>query len=216
MKNTLLMFFVLFPILGFSQEKDYSYTFIDINTTHSNDIGYVGDVYLGLPASLYLKGSVRDEEVKTKETIYSKSREIVAIGYHSSIADIFKNVSKSGFAFNFARVMDVYAELGVNQWELTNPENEEKTGLDLYAHAGIKTGNSEGWEFNLFLESTKMADVELDPITQKIDYSLNGELNNNFGFKFINNSLDNFGYSLGLSHDDFSGLTPSIGIRISL
>ena len=43
MKNTLLMFFVLFPILGFSQEKDYSYTFIDINTTHSNDIGY--DLY---------------------------------------------------------------------------------------------------------------------------------------------------------------------------
>ena len=132
MKNTLLMFFVLFPILGFSQEKDYSYTFIDINTTHSNDIGYVGDIYLGLPASLYLKGSIRDEEVKTKETIYSKTREIVAIGYHSSIADIFKNVSKSGFAFNFARVMDVYAELGVNQWELTNPENEEKTGSDLY------------------------------------------------------------------------------------
>ena len=98
----------------------------------------------------------------------------------------------------------------------SNPENEEKTGSDLYAHAGIKTGNSEGWEFNLFLESTKMADVELDPITQEIDYSLNGELNNNFGFKFINNSLDNFGYSLGLSHDDFSGLTPSIGIRISL
>ena len=60
MKNTLLMFFFLFPILGFSQEKDYSYTFIDINTTYSNDIGYVGDIYLGLPASLYLKGSVRD------------------------------------------------------------------------------------------------------------------------------------------------------------
>ena len=44
MKNTLLMFFVLFPILGFSQEKDYSYTFIDINTTHSKDNGYVGEI----------------------------------------------------------------------------------------------------------------------------------------------------------------------------
>ena len=61
-----------------------------------------------------------------------------------------------------------------------------------------------------------MADVEMNPVTQKIEYSLEGELNNNIGFKFINNATNNFGYSLGLSHDDFSGLTPSIGIRISL
>ena len=216
MKKILILIFMLFPVFSYSQEKKYSYSYIDINATYSNDIGYVSEISLGLPAGVYLKGSIRNENTETKNTIYDKTRETVAVGYHTTIADIFKNVTKSGFAFNFARVMDVYAELGVNQWELTNPENEEKTGSDLYAHAGIKTGNSDGWEFNLFLESTKMADVELDPITQKIDYSLDGELNNNFGFKFINNSLDNFGYSLGLSHDDFSGLTPSIGIRISL
>ena len=59
-------------------------------------------------------------------------------------------------------------------------------------------------------------EISSNPVTQKIEYSLEGELNNNFGFKFINNTTNNFGYSLGLSHDDFSGLTPSIGIRIRL
>ena len=216
MKKLLLLFFLMFPVLVFPQDKEFSYTFLDIIATHNNDIGYVGDVYLGLPASIYIKGSARNENAKTKNTIYDKSRQIVAIGYHSSIADIFKNVSKSGYSFNFARIMDVYAELGVNKWELTNPEKEMKTGSDIYAQAGIKAGDPDGWEFNLFLESTKMADVELDPITQKIDYSLDGELNNNSGFKFINNATSNMGYSIGLSHDDFSGLTPSIGVRIGL
>ena len=107
-------------------------------------------------------------------------------------------------------------ELGVSKWELESPSNEVKTGSDLYAHAGIKTGNSDGWEFNLFLESTKMADIEMDSVTKKIEYSLDEEMNNNIGFKFINNSMENLGYSIGLSHDDFSGVTPSIGIRIRL
>jgi len=216
MKKLLLLFFLMFPVLVFPQDKEYSYTFLDIIATHNNDIGYVGDVYLGLPASIYIKGSVRNEDAKTKNTIYDKSRQIVSIGYHSSIADIFKNVSKSGYSFNFARIMDVYAELGVNKWELINPEQTMKTGSDIYAQAGIRAGNPDGWEFNFFLESTKMADVELDPVTQKINYSFDGELNNNFGFKFIKNATSSMGYSIALSHDDFSGFTPSVGVRIGL
>ena len=216
MKKLLLVFLILYPFVVFSQEKDYSYTYLDLIATNSSDVGYVGDIYFGLPGSIYLKGSVRNEDAESINTVYEKSREIVAVGYHSSIADLFKNVSKSGFSFNFARVMDIYAELGVSKWELESPSNEVKTGSDLYAHAGIKTGNSDGWEFNLFLESTKMADIEMDSVTKKIEYSLDEEMNNNIGFKFINNSMENLGYSIGLSHDDFSGVTPSIGIRIRL
>ena len=216
MKKILILIFMLFPVFSYSQEKKYSYSYIDINATYSNDIGYVSEISLGLPAGVYLKGSIRNENTETKNTIYDKTRETVAVGYHTTIADIFKNVTKSGFAFNFARIMDIYTELGVNQWELISPENDIETGSDLYAKAGIRTGNGDGWELDLFLESTKMADVEMNPVTQKIEYSLEGELNNNIGFKFINNATNNFGYSLGLSHDDFSGLTPSIGIRISL
>jgi hypothetical protein len=91
-----------------------------------------------------------------------------------------------------------------------------KTGSDIYAQAGLKMGDTGGWEFNLFLESTKLAEVDLDPISQKLKYSLDGEINNNFGFKFINHSMDNLGYSVGLSHDGFSGLSTSVGVRVGL
>lgn len=118
MKKLFLVFLILCPFVVFSQEKDYSYTYIDLIAINSSDVGYIGDVYFGLPGSTYLKGSVRNEDAKTVNTLYEKSREIAAFGYHTSIADLFKNVSKSGFSFNFARVMDIYAELGVSNWEL--------------------------------------------------------------------------------------------------
>ena len=86
----------------------------------------------------------------------------------------------------------------------------------MYAHAGVKMGNSEGWEFNLYLESTKLADIELNPVSEKLEYSLDGEINNNFGFRFINHSMRNLGYSFGLSHDDFSGVSTAIGVRFGL
>jgi hypothetical protein len=216
MKKLTLFLFLFFPILVFSQDKKFSYTFLDVIATNANGIGYIGDISLGLPASLYVKASLRDEEVKSDNTVYQKSKKIAALGYHSSIADIFKSVSKSGYSFNFARIMDVYVELGVNQWELENPTKQMKTGSDLYAQAGLKMGDTQGWEFNFFLESTKLAEVDLDPITKKLEYSLDGKINNNIGFKFINHSMKNMGYSVGLSHDDFSGLSTAVGVRFGL
>jgi hypothetical protein len=216
MNKLLLSLLIFAPILVAAQENEFSYTYIDITATNAEGVGYLGDVYLGLPASLYIKGSMRDEEVKSDNTIYQRSKKVAALGYHQSIADIFKNVSKSGYSFNFARIMDIFAELGVNQWELEDPINSIKTGSDLYAHAGVKMGNSEGWEFNLYLESTKLADIELNPVSEKLEYSLDGEINNNFGFRFINHSMRNLGYSFGLSHDDFSGLSTAVGVRFGL
>ena len=215
MKKLLSLLLFFSPIVT-AQDTEFSYTYIYITATNADGVGYLGDVYLGLPASLYIKGSVRDEEVKSDSTIYQRSKKVAALGYHQSIADIFKNVSKSGYSFNFARIMDIFVELGVNQWELEDPTSLIKTGSDLYAHAGVKMGNSEGWEFNLYLESTKLADIELNHVSEKLEYSLDGEINNNFGFRFINNSMSNVGYSFGLSHDDFSGLSTAVGIRFGL
>jgi hypothetical protein len=157
MKKLSLLLILFIPVLAFSQDKKFSYTYIDLIATNTNGIGYIGDISLGLPASLYVKGSIRDEEVKSGNTVYQKSKKIVALGYHSSIADIFKNVSKSGFSFNFARIMDVYAELGVNQWELENPTKITKTGSDIYAQAAkalITEGKANAVDFPEFATET--------------------------------------------------------------
>ena len=129
MKKLLSLLLFFSPIVT-AQDTEFSYTYIDITATNAEGVGYLGDVYLGLPASLYIKGSVRDEEVKSDSTIYQRSKKVAALGYHQSIADIFKNVSKSGYSFNFARIMDIFVELGVNQWELEDPTSLIKTGSE--------------------------------------------------------------------------------------
>ena len=148
MNSRFLIFLLLImSSVAHSQNKEFSYTYLELNATQSEDIGYVATISVGLPASIYLKGSVKNEDVKSKETLFQKTGQLVAIGYHSSIADIFKSVSKSGFSFNFARIMDVYAEIGANTWELENLENGTKGSTDAYVQAGIKMGNAEGGEF---------------------------------------------------------------------
>ena len=76
MKKLTLFLFLLFPVLTFSQDKKFSYTFLDVIATNINDIGYIGDISLGLPASLYIKGSIRDEEIKSDNTVYQRSKKI--------------------------------------------------------------------------------------------------------------------------------------------
>ena len=50
--------------------------------------------------------------------------------------------------------MDVYAELGVINGNSQIPKMK-KAGSDLYAHVGIKTGNSEGGSLICFLKAQK-------------------------------------------------------------
>ena len=89
--------FLIFLLLIMSsvvhaQNKDFSYTYVELNATQAENIGYVATISIGLPASIYLKGSVKNEDVKSKEALFQKTGQLVAIGYHSSIADIFKSV----------------------------------------------------------------------------------------------------------------------------
>ena len=215
----LIFLFLIMSSVVHSQEKDFSYTYVELNATQAENIGYVATISIGLPASIYLKGSVKNEDVKSKETLFQKTGQLVAIGYHSSIADIFKSVSKSGFAFNFARIMDVYAEIGANNWELENLENLEnltKGSTDAYVQAGVKIGDAEGWEYNLYLESSRLAEVAINPSTDEVEYALSDEVNNDIGIRVINNFGDRMSLNFSLNNNDFSGASAAFGVRFRL
>ena len=77
MNKLLLSLLIFAPILVAAQENEFSYTYIDITATNAEGIGYLGDVYLGLPASLYIKGSI--------------------YGYLYSWNNLFKNIALGRF-----------------------------------------------------------------------------------------------------------------------
>jgi hypothetical protein len=210
-----LLIIVLLTTSGFaySQNKDYSYTYIELSATQSEDIGHIGDISISLPVvPIYFRGSIKEEVVESIQTIYNKTGEVVTMGGHFSISEILNSVTK----FKLSKFVDIYAEIGVNKWELEDPTKLTETGTDVYAKAGLRTGNTSGWEFDLYLEQTRLVEPVYNPSTGVVDFSLSEETNNNLGIKVINHFRNRLSFSLGFNNDDFFGSSVSLGLRYSL
>ena len=199
-----------------ADDEDFSYTYFDLSAVQADDTGYDATVSLGLPFSLYLRGTLEDIDAEIENAIFQKSSSIVSLGTHVSIADLLKNVTKDGFKFNFARFMDFYAELGTDKWELENIEGVTEEGTDAYIQGGIRVGDADGWELSVYLENRSLAEVEINKDNGKAEYTLSDDVNNTLGIKFINNFHENMSMNINLDNDDIVGSTASIGIRFRL
>ena len=217
MSKLFILFLLMASSFAYSQDKDYSYTYIELSVTESEDVGYIGFLSIKLPAiPIYFKGAMKEEEVESEKTIYKKIGQTITVGVHSSIADILNSVSKNGLSFNFGQFMDIYAEIGANEWELENPSKLTETGTDAYAKAGLRIGDADGWEYDLFFEKTRLAEVKFNPITGVGEYQFAEETNDNLGIAVIKHFKNKIGFSLGFNNDDFSGPAISLGLRYSL
>ena len=213
----LLAVFLSFGVSFLSaDDEDFSYTYLDLSAVQAEDTGYDATLSLGLPFSLYLRGSLEDIDTEIENSFFKKSSSIISLGTHISIADILKNVTKDGFKFNFARFMDFYAELGTDKWELENIDGVSEEGTDAYIQGGIRVGDSEGWELSVYLENRSLAEIEINQENGKADYTLSDDVNNTLGIKFINNFHENMSMNINLDNDDVIGSTASIGIRFRL
>jgi hypothetical protein len=199
-----------------ADDEDFSYTYFDLSAVQADNTGYDATFSLGLPFSLYLRGSVEDIDAEIENAIFEKSSSIVTLGTHVSIADLLKNVTKDGFKFNFARFMDFYAELGTDKWELENIDGVSEEGTDAYIQGGIRVGDSEGWELSVYLENRSLAEVEISQENGKAEYTLSDDVNNTLGIKFTNNFQENMSLNINIDNDDVIGSTASIGIRFRL
>jgi len=199
-----------------ADDEDFSYTYFDLSAVQADNTGYDATFSLGLPFSLYLRGSVEDIDAEIENAIFEKSSSIVTLGAHVSIADLLKNVTKDGFKFNFARFMDFYAELGSDKWELENIDGVSEEGTDAYIQGGIRIGDSEGWELSVYLENRSLAEVEISQENGKAEYTLSDDVNNTLGIKFTNNFQENMSMNINIDNDDVIGSTASIGIRFRL
>ena len=216
MKNSLLIFLVLFSFNAHSADKDYSFTYLDLSLNYNDDVSYEGELSLNIPSlPVYLKGNLEHEKTEAENTEFDKDSTTIALGVHGSISDLVSTISAGGFDVNLKQILELYAELGFNKWELEDESNKLEDGTDAYARAGIRMGDSTAWEYDLFVEKTKIASVYTDPETGSTKYSLSDETNNKIGLKVINHFGENFSLNFGLSNDDFSGSSFSLGMRYS-
>ena len=216
MKKLLAVFLTFGVSFLSADDEDFSYTYLDFSAVQAEDTGYDATLSLGLPFSLYLRGSLEDIDTEIENSIFKKSSSIISLGTHISIADILKNVTKDGFKFNFARFMDFYAELGTDKWELENTQGVTEEGTDAYLQGGIRVGDSEGWELSIYLENRSLAEVEISQENGKAEYALSDDVNNTLGIKFTNNFQENMSLNINFDNDDVIGSTASVGIRFRL
>ena len=163
------------------------------------------------------------EKVEAENTEYDKTGTTIAIGVHTSLSDIFSNISSRGLTLNFKQLLELYAELGFNKWELEDALGKTEEGTDAYLRGGIRLGDSEGWELSLYMENTKVAEVDTNEICPiggscytDVDYTLSEETDSTMGIKFVNNFRENMSFSVNLDNNDSAGSTASLGIRFRL
>ena len=216
MKKSILAFLALFSFNVFSADKDYSFTYLDLSVNYNEDVSYEGELSLNLPSlPLYIKGNLLQEKTEVENIDFNKDLKTIAIGVHGSISDIVSTISSGGVNVNLKQIMELYAELGFNKWEVEDELNNLEDGTDAYARAGIKIGDASAWEYDLYVEKTKIANPFIDPVTGQTNYALSDETNNKLGLKVINHFGENISYNFGLSNDDFSGSSFSVGLRYS-
>ena len=216
MRRFLLAFFLIAPLSAHSSEEGYEYTYLALGATHSESIGYKGELSVGIPAlPFYVRAATQEEDVKTSGNPYTVSTELLSFGVHASVTEILNGISKGGLSFSFDTFLDVYAEIGATRWEVEDSLKAKRDGNDAYVRAGIKMGDPTTWEYDFFVEKTKLAELVLDPATNTSSYSLSSETNNNIGINVTTHFGNNFATSVGFNNDSFSGSTIALGVRLS-
>ena len=176
MKKYALIFLALFSFNAHTAGKDYSFSYLDLSVNYNDDISYEGELSLNIPSlPIYLKGNLEHEKTEVENAEFDKDSTTIALGVHGSVSDLVSTISSGGIDVNLKQILELYAELGFNKWELEDGSSNLEDGTDAYARAGIRMGDSTAWEYDLFVEKTKIASVYTDPETGSTKYSLSNE-----------------------------------------
>ena len=216
MRKTLVLCLIIAPFYLLPDDEDFSYTHLGLLYNEGDSKGATLEASMKLPLNLYLTGSVERSDYQIEGAEFEKNSESVRLGFHFSIADIFKKVSYKKLDIEVARFLDFYLELGPKKWELVDSLNINKSGTDINFIGGVRLGDSESWEANFFFDKSKQAEIARDPITNEAQYGIGEDTEDVFGFKAIRNYNKRIALVLEASDKSTSGSSYSLGFRYKL
>ena len=216
MRKTLFLCLLIAPFYLFSDDEEFSYTYLGLLYNEGDSKGATLEASMNLPLNLYLTGSLERSDYQMEGAEFEKNSESVRLGLHFSIADIFKRVSYKKLDIEVARFLDFYLELGPKKWELVDSLNINKSGTDINFIGGVRLGDSESWEANFFFDKSKQAEIARDPITNEAQYGIGEDTEDIFGFKAIRNYNKKIALVLEASDKSTSGSSYSLGFRYKL
>ena len=226
----LLLFTVLLGISTFSfsaeekKEKNegFKYSSIGIDLIQTDKTAIGAKASLPLPGGLYIVLERKAEGIDTSNDSYDRVINAARIGAHAGIGDIFSSVSAKGLKLNVKNVFDVYAELGVKSTAYESDINsfsEDDAKANIIA--GIRFGNSSGWEGKLFIDLSKDSELKIKSClpeqvcTQSIEYELDDETDQKFGAGIVYNINKRSAVSFEMSSSKIFDSSMKIGYQLN-
>ena len=193
----LLLTFSICSLSNSDKEKDppgFKYSSLGFHVIQTDETSFGGRLSLPLPGGLYFVVERKAEGIDIESDSYDRVINAARVGIHSGIGDIFSSISASGIKLSVKNIFDVYAELGLKSTAYETDINSfSKDDTKANAIAGIRFGNSQGWEGKLFVDFSKDADLSIKecPVgqvcSQAIEYELNDETDQKYGLGFTYN-----------------------------
>tara|TARA_Y100000385_G_scaffold29144_1_gene27446 strand:+ start:119 stop:814 length:696 start_codon:yes stop_codon:yes gene_type:complete len=154
-----ISFYVISDNHGSNKESNnYKYTSIGLHAIKSEKSGFALKVSVDLPGSFYAVLQRQADGIDYENESYDKVIDSARLGLHMGIGDIFESIATNNFEIKIKNFFDVFAELGVKTSDFDG-ERFNFEGNDTHASfiAGIRFGNSNGWEGKIFVDTSKEA-----------------------------------------------------------
>tara|TARA_B100000965_G_scaffold356618_1_gene334731 strand:- start:217 stop:906 length:690 start_codon:yes stop_codon:yes gene_type:complete len=194
MRHYLFALLIVFSSLSFSEDEKkeesnkFKYSSLDISLIQTDKTAVGAKASLPLPGGLYVVLERKAEGVDTSNDSYDRIINAARIGIHAGIGDIFSSISAKGVKLNVKNVFDVYTEFGVKSTAYDSEINSfSEDDAQANIIAGIRFGNSSGWEGKVFFDVSKDSEVKVKtcPVgqvcTEAIEYELDDETDRKFG-----------------------------------
>tara|TARA_X000000368_G_scaffold153172_1_gene120761 strand:- start:52 stop:741 length:690 start_codon:yes stop_codon:yes gene_type:complete len=194
MQHYLFALLIAFSSFSFSENEkkddsnDFKYSSLDIGFIQTDKTAIDAKASLPLPGGLYVVLERKAEGIDTSNDSYDRIINAARIGIHGGIGDIFSSISAKGVKLNVKNIFDVYAEFGVKSTAYDSEINSfSEDDAQANIIAGLRFGNSSGWEGKLFVDISKDSELKIKtcPIgqvcTEAIEYELDDETDQKFG-----------------------------------
>ena len=177
--------------------SDYKYTSIGIDIIQTDQTGVGAKLSFVLPGPLYAVIERRAEGIDKDTESYDRIVNGARIGAQIGIGDLLSNISAKGVNLGVKNIFDVYGELGVKSVAIDGDTNSFSED-DAQAHliAGLRFGDSNHWEGNIFIDYSKESEVIRKPCVDQvctaseiaaIEYILDEETDQKFGAGILYN-----------------------------
>jgi hypothetical protein len=140
--------------------NDYKYTSLGIDLIQTDETGIGARLSIALPGPLYAVVERKAEGVDTDTDSYDRIINAARVGAQIGIGDLLSNISAKGVNLGIKNIFDLYAEFGVKSTSIEG-EISSFSEDDAQANviAGIRFGDSNGWEGKIFIDYSKESEV---------------------------------------------------------